>query len=146
MIIGKEDIKKHIPHREPFLFVDSVVSRGAGALEASLFLSPGLPFFKGHFPGRAIMPGVLIVEALAQASGLLLSLDAAEKGREPCGAKIFYLASNSVKFTHTARPGDTLLLRSRLVKSFGTLTQFSVEAVCGNSVAASGNLVLAEAE
>ena len=68
MILAKDDIKNFLPHREPFLFVDAVDEFGPRGLSATLYLDPAMPFFAGHFPGEPIMPGVLAVEALAQAN------------------------------------------------------------------------------
>ena len=151
MIIGKEEISKYLPHRDPSIFVDSIEAHTFGkSITGSLFLNPEREFFKGHFPNNPIMPGVLIAEALAQTSGLLVALDAARESSAQDGAakipKIFYLASNNMKFTNVARAGDTLTLNCALVKSFGGLSQFSAEAICGRNKIATGSLVLAEAK
>lgn len=144
MIIDKEEIKNHLPHRHPFLFVDLVKTFAEGkSLEAEFFMDASLEFFKGHFPENPIMPGVLILEALAQASGLIISLS--KNGVAPNEApKVFYLASNNIKFLSVARAGETLVLKSNLLKTFDGLFQFSVEAYCGREKVAAGSLVLAE--
>lgn len=143
MILTKDDIKNFLPHREPFLFVDSVDEFGPRGLSATLRLDPDMPFFAGHFPGEPIMPGVLVVEALAQASGLCLALSKKESGGEWRGGSIFYLASNNIKFVSVAKAGVTLKLKSAMTREFGGLYHFSVEAISGPDTVASGSLVLA---
>ena len=109
MILNRESVKNYLPHRDPLLFVDSVASfEKRGSICATFELKPELPFFKGHFPNMPILPGVIAVEALAQASGLLLALKA---DSEP-GNKMFFLASNNIKFVSVARAGETLELKS----------------------------------
>lgn len=145
MILGKTDIEKYLPHRTPFVFVDEVHSHVVGkSIGASLYLDENLPFFKGHFPNNPIMPGVLITESLAQACGILLALDEKASGVERESAKVFYLATNNMKFSKVARAGDTLTLNCELSRRFGTLAQFSVEASVGRNKVASGVIVLAE--
>lgn len=145
MIIDKEGIKKHLPHREPFLFVDSVKAFEEGKfIEAEFFMDASLEFFKGHFPENPIMPGVLILEALAQTSGLVVSLSKKNSDSRESAPKIFYLASNNLKFLSPARAGETLVLISNLLKTFDGLFQFSVEARCGREKVAAGTLVLAD--
>ena len=92
------------------------------------------------------MPGVLMVEAMAQSSGIIVALDAAGGAQPTEPARVFYLASNNVKFTNVVHAGETLSIRAELAKSFGALRQFSVEISSGRKVAASGTLVLAEAK
>ena len=145
MILGKSDIEKYLPHRTPFVFVDKVLSHSvAKSIQAELFLDENLPFFKGHFPNNPIMPGVLITESLAQTCGLLLALDEKASGVERESAKVFYLATNNMKFSKVARAGDTLTLNCSLSKKFGTLAQFSVEVCVGRDKVASGVIVLGE--
>ncbi len=143
MILNRESVKNYLPHRDPFLFVDSVASfEKRGSICATFELKPELPFFKGHFPNMPILPGVIAVEALAQASGLLLALKA---DSEP-GNKMFFLASNNIKFVSVARAGETLELKSRLEREYGGLCRFSVEALSEQRLVASGVLVLVSAE
>ena len=141
MIIDSKTIKNNLPHRTPFLFVDGVDELVEGkSIKAHLLLKQELPFFKGHFPQEPIMPGVLIVEALAQASGLIVSLSKMSNGG------IFYLASNNIKFLEVVRPECTLQMNSTLERAFAGLYQFSVEAIANGKTAARGSLVLAAAK
>lgn len=95
-------IKEILPHRSPFLFVDRIMELKAGErIVAEKDLSPDESFFKGHFPGNPIMPGVLVTEALAQTSGLLIGLTWNEKGGVATGERpgFLYLASTNMKFS-----------------------------------------------
>ena len=99
-------IMKIIPHREPFLFVDRIVHIEKGRRATGIKnVTINDYFFKGHFPGRPVMPGVLIVEAMAQVGGVMML--AAEENR---GKLAFFLAINGIKFRKTVVPGDQLVL------------------------------------
>jgi 3-hydroxyacyl-[acyl-carrier-protein] dehydratase len=107
MLLGPKDILKILPHRYPFLLVDKIIELD---LEQSMIVGQknvtiNEPFFQGHFPEAPIMPGMLILEALAQTGGIL----AHQKGYSEKIA-VFLNVSNA-KFRHPVRPGDTLLLR-----------------------------------
>jgi 3-hydroxyacyl-[acyl-carrier-protein] dehydratase len=134
-----------LPHRPPFLFVDEVVSLEPGqSIHARRMLRSDEPQFAGHFPGRPIMPGVLVAEALAQTSGLLLGLsERLASTVPPTHPKIFFLATTNIKFTHPSAPGDVLELHCRTERNFGSLYRFNVEASVGRHAIASGSLTLA---
>lgn len=141
--VDAEQIRGILPHREPFLFVDRVTELVADErIRAELELRGTEPHFAGHFPGRPIMPGVLITEALAQTSGLLLALSAAERGEEP-GGRLFYLARADMKWTSPVAPGETLQLESRLERNLGPLSAFRVRAYTTRADVASGGVTLA---
>jgi 3-hydroxymyristoyl/3-hydroxydecanoyl-(acyl carrier protein) dehydratase len=141
--VGRDEIEQILPHRSPFLFVDRVRELDAGKrIVAELELRAEEPHFEGHFPGRPIMPGVLIAEALAQTSGLLLALSAMERGEEPAG-RMFYLARADVKWTEPAEPGQTLELEAQLARELGPLVAFKVRAHTRRKDVASGTLTLA---
>lgn len=134
-----------LPQRPPFLFVDEICgfSEGEKSVVCRLFVDSKMPFFKGHFPGDAVMPGALVQEALAQTSGVLLALLSLKNGE---GKGMFYMASANVKFLSVVRPDGVLALKSALAGSFGGVYKFSVEALFGRAVAASGSLSLASSE
>jgi 3-hydroxymyristoyl/3-hydroxydecanoyl-(acyl carrier protein) dehydratase len=141
--VGIDRIKELLPHRDPFLFVDKVTRLEEGVrIRAERELRPEEPHYEGHFPGNPIMPGVLITEALAQTSGLLLALTATKQG-EDTECRLFYLAKADMKWATPARPGDTLILESKHVRTLSALVAFSVKAFTKSDNVASGTLTLA---
>lgn len=120
---GIDEIKKHIPHRFPFLLVDRVVEYTAGeSLVAIKNVSVNEPFFNGHFPDYPVMPGVLMIEALAQASAILMSLTE-EDGAE--GKLMFLVGVKDVKFKYQVRPGDQLKLDVKIERKKRDFVKFS---------------------
>ena len=119
MLMNKEQIKEVLPHREPFLLVDQVEEMEVGrSIVATKFVTEDEYYFKGHFPGRPIMPGVLIAESLAQAGGIAVLSMPENKGK----LAVFGAIKNA-KFKKQVVPGDTLTLKvtmDRLRTSSGT--------------------------
>ena len=117
------DIEKYLPHRYPFLLIDRVIAmqhEPEKRLHAVKNVSMNEPFFSGHFPGNPVMPGVLIIEAMAQAAGMLANLDAELQGKT---GELYYLVKiDRAKFTKTVLPGDQLLLdvvQKRILRMMG---------------------------
>ena len=140
-------IRELLPHQSPFLFVDRVMEIKAGEkIVAEKDLLPDDTFFAGHFPGRPLMPGVLVTEALAQTSGLLLGLSAMEKRDHHAGGgrQGYFLASVNMKYLTPAKPGQTLRLEAGLVKGYARLFLFDVAAFVEDTQVAKGKLALAE--
>jgi 3-hydroxyacyl-[acyl-carrier-protein] dehydratase len=139
-------IEEILPHRSPFLFVDRVMKLEAGdTIVAEKDLSFDESFFAGHFPGRPIMPGVLVSEALAQTSGLLLGLTWKEEGTTLNQEKRdLFLSSVNIKFSVPAKPGETLRLKASFKKQYGKLFFFEVSAYVLSNQIAKGTLILAE--
>ncbi len=135
MPVDVERIQAMLPHRYPFLMVDRVLEFSAGkSLRALKNVSINEPFFQGHFPGHPVMPGVLIIEALAQASGLLVQLSKSESaGPQP----LYYLVKvDKAKFTQIVGPGDQLILDVELKRMLRGMGQFACRAsVAGKQVA-----------
>ena len=127
-------IQKLLPHRYPFLMVDRVGEFEAGKrIVCHKNATINEPFFQGHFPGRPIMPGVLVIEALAQAGGLLIQLS---KEADP-GGKVFYLVKvDGAKFSRMVVPGDRIELQVTLKRTIRNMAMFdSVALVDGQQVA-----------
>lgn len=126
-----------LPHRAPFVFVDAVVARTAGeSAECVKKFPAATPFFAGHFPGTPLVPGVILVEALAQTAGLA----AGQPGRS------FRLtAIKAMKFPAAAGPDEEVRLHARKVAVVGGLWQFDVRAMVGERTVADGVVVLSEA-
>jgi 3-hydroxyacyl-[acyl-carrier-protein] dehydratase len=145
-LFSLETIMALLPHRPPFLFVDRVVDLVPHkSIVAERTLRPDEPQFAGHFPGEPIMPGVLVAEALAQASGLLLGLSAMVlPGSTPATPGKGFLTGTNLRFISPARPGDVLILKATLDRSFSRIHQFQVEALAGPNTIARGSLTLAE--
>lgn len=124
-----------LPHREPFVFVDMVTERAEGesAVGVKTFATSD-PVFRGHFPGDPLVPGVLLVEALAQVAGIA----AGQPGLRLAAIK-------AMKFPAGARPDEVIVLRAAKAGAVGGLWQFGVEARIGERVVAEGVIVLAGA-
>ncbi len=134
---GQDPIACGLPHREPFIFIDSVreVLPGESALCEKSF-PPEEPFFRGHFPGDPLVPGVILAEALAQTAGIA----AGQPGRS------FRLtAIKGMKFLRAVRPLDVIKLHARKIAAVGPLWQFEVTARVDDASVAEGVVVLSEA-
>lgn len=140
-----QEVMRFLPHRYPFLLVDRVTAVEPGKfLDAIKNVSINEPFFQGHFPVKPVMPGVLIVEAMAQATGLL-----AFKSQESVDPqKLLYLlvGIDEVRFRRQVEPGDQLLLHVELVRSVKGIWKFDAVARVGDEVAASAVLMCAGKE
>ena len=137
-VITISDIQKLLPHRYPFLLVDRVLEYVPGeSITAIKNVTINEPFFQGHFPGAPIMPGMLILEALAQAGGILVS-----KSLEgPLGNRIFmFTGVEKAKFRRPVVPGDQLVLRCFDVKRRLTLCKMRAQALVDGQVAAEAEL------
>lgn len=150
IVYDLQDIMAILPHRPPFLFVDQVTDFRPGAyIETERYLRNDEPFFAGHFPGMPIMPGVLVTDALAQTSGLLLAFSRQQntaQGQTPAPVQppeVFFLAAVQIKYTNPAYPGDTLVMTAQPDITFGGLYSYNVEATVKRSVIAAGRLTLA---
>lgn len=135
------EVRNYLPHRYPFLLVDKVLSiEPSKSIVAIKNVTTNEPFFQGHFPMRPVMPGVLIVEALAQASGILIY---ESYGRMPnFDEEIFYLAGiDKARFKHMVVPGDQLKLEVELVKQKMDLWKFKGVATVDGELACSAEFM-----
>lgn len=130
--LGIEEIMKVLPHRYPFLLVDRIIERTAERVVGIKNVTINEPFFAGHFPGHPIMPGVLIIEAMAQTGGMLL-MGAVEN---PQSKVVYFTSLNNVKWRRPVKPGDQLRFELDLLQVRGTLAKMKgVAKVDGEVVA-----------
>ena len=141
-MMNVNQIKNYLPHRYPFLLVDRVTEFETGKyLKAIKNVTVNEPFFNGHFPNQPIMPGVLIIEALAQATGLL---GFRTMGEEPQKDTLYMLvAVDKARFKEAVVPGDQLEMHVELVKRKGIMWVFSAEARVDGKLAVSAELMCA---
>jgi len=132
-----EEIKKKLPHRFPFLLVDKIISLDESSIVGIKNVTFNESFFQGHFPDEPVMPGVLLVEALAQTGGLLI-LSSVE---EPEKYSTYFLKIDKLKFKHKVVPGDTVILKMELadVMRRGIVTMFG-QAFVGNKLVLEGEM------
>ena len=132
-----DEIRKRLPHRFPFLFVDKIISLDESSIVGIKNVTFNETFFQGHFPDEPIMPGVLLVESLAQTGGLLV-LSTVE---EPEKYSTYFLKIDKVKFKHKVVPGDTVILKMELadVMRRGIVTMFG-QAFVGNKLVLEGEM------
>ncbi|MDY6862003.1 MAG: 3-hydroxyacyl-ACP dehydratase FabZ family protein, partial [Thermodesulfobacteriota bacterium] len=109
-----EEILKAIPHRPPFLFVDKIVELSDTRIKTTKLIDPEEPFFKGHFPGNPIMPGVLVCESIFQAGAILFSKIAGITGDLAYGTPLL-TRINQAKFKGMVKPGDLLEIEAELM-------------------------------
>lgn len=129
---GRDVIEAVLPHRDPFVWVSRVLECEPGvSVKAELDVSPDLPLFEGHFPDCPVLPGVIIMEALAQAASFSILV-----AREAEGALGFFAGIDNAKFRNQVRPGDTLTLEATIVKSSRRLCVAEVKASVGDTVCA----------
>ncbi|NLC64861.1 MAG: 3-hydroxyacyl-ACP dehydratase FabZ [Erysipelothrix sp.] len=137
-MLNSEDIQKIIPHRYPFLLVDRVLEMDETSIKALKQVSANEMHFMGHFPEKPVMPGVLIMESLAQAGAIVLLSKDEFKG------KIAYFAGmDKVKFKNQVLPGDTLILEVSLDKIKGPVGIASAIAYVDGKECARGTLKFA---
>lgn len=130
---GKEGVEALLPHRDPFVWVSRILACEPGvSIVAELDVDPGLPLFQGHFPGHPVLPGVIIMEALAQAASCCVL---AARGQE--GAIGFLTGIDGAKFRRQVVPGDTVRLEAVIAKSSRRMCVAGVKATVDGQVAAS---------
>jgi 3-hydroxyacyl-[acyl-carrier-protein] dehydratase len=131
-----------LPHRYPFLLVDRVVECVPGErIEAIKNVTVNEPFFPGHFPGRPVMPGVMILEALAQAAGILAFKTAGVVPDEH--SRFYFVGIDGARFRRPVEPGDRLVLKAKLERSIRGIWKFSTVAEVDGAEAASATMMVA---
>ncbi|MDY0039087.1 MAG: 3-hydroxyacyl-ACP dehydratase FabZ [Desulforhabdus sp.] len=131
------EIMRVLPHRYPFLMVDRIIELTPEKVIGVKNVSINEPFFQGHFPGNPVMPGVMIVEALAQAGGIL----AFSLLSEPKNNSVYLMGLDKVRFRKPVRPGDQLILKLAVLKQRGAIFKMKGEALVGDQLVAEAELM-----
>jgi 3-hydroxyacyl-[acyl-carrier-protein] dehydratase len=141
-ILDIQAILVRLPHRYPFLLLDRVTECVPGErISAIKNVSINEPFFQGHFPGRPLMPGVLIIEAMAQATGILTYETAGGSGNEDI--VYYFVGIDKARFKRPVEPGDQLVLRAQLLKSRQQVWRFAARAEVDGELSAEAELMCA---
>ena len=145
MLMKKDEIKKYLPHREPFLFIDEVINIDENKeIHARKYISQDAYFLEGHFPDNPIFPGVIIIEALGQASGILGFVT---MGKTPEEGSIYVLAGvDKVRFRKRVRPGDTIDLYSKVLGEKRGIWKFDCRAELDNELVCSAVILCADSK
>jgi 3-hydroxyacyl-[acyl-carrier-protein] dehydratase len=134
MQIDLPRIMEMIPHRHPFLMIDKVIDVVANVEATGIKnLSINEPFFQGHFPARPVMPGVLIIEAMAQTAAVLV---VHTLGRESEGKLVYFMSVDNARFRRPVFPGDCLHVRVTKQRNRGNVWKFEGRAEVGGQLAA----------
>lgn len=138
-----DEIREHLPHRYPFLLVDRVVELNLGeSIVAYKNLTINEPFFDGHFPQKPVFPGVLLVEAMAQAAGIL---GFKTMGKTPADGSIYYfVGADNLRFKRPCVPGDQVMLRASIVSDRRGIWKFNVSSDVDGELAASATILCAD--
>jgi 3-hydroxyacyl-[acyl-carrier-protein] dehydratase len=139
-----KDIIKILPHRRPFLFVDMITELELGERVVGIKnVTIDEPFFEGHFPGNPIMPGVLVIEAMAQVGGILARLSVPKSMKIESGKAIYFAAIDKAKFRKPIVPGDQILFELAAIRKGTKIWKMKGKAMVNNIVAAEAELLAA---
>ena len=135
-----KDITEILPHRKPFLFIDKIISiEGSEKITAEKKIGKEEDYLKGHFPGNPIVPGVIILESMAQASGVIAAYNTGELG------DLYFLSRISdIKFRHPVFPGDTLIIKAEILGRFDQAVKTYSRCEVNGKIVAEGELVLSK--
>ncbi|MFM2110467.1 MAG: hypothetical protein RLZZ372_1391 [Pseudomonadota bacterium] len=141
-ILDINEILRQLPHRYPFLLVDRVLECKEGeSIRALKNVTYNEPFFPGHFPYRPVMPGVIIIEALAQTAGILAFRTAKVLPNEE--TRFYFVGIDKARFRRPVEPGDQLILTAKLQRQMRGIWKFEAAAYVGDVEAASAELMVA---
>jgi 3-hydroxyacyl-[acyl-carrier-protein] dehydratase len=137
------DIHRYLPHRYPFLLVDRVVEVTAGeSIVAYKNLTSNEPFFNGHFPGNPIFPGVLLLEAMAQAAGILGFYSQGKTNED--GSTYYFAGADNLRFRRPCVPGDRVMLRAAVVSQRRGIWKFDVSSDVEGELAGAATILCAD--
>ena len=137
------DIRRHLPHRSPFLLVDRVVELEAGEfIVAYKNLSINEPYFDGHFPENPIFPGVLLLEAMAQSAAILGFYSQGKTNED--GSTYYFAGADKLRFKRPCVPGDRVMLRATVVSQRRGIWKFDVSSDVDGELAASATILCAD--
>ena len=142
MLIDVVEIQKILPHRFPFLLIDRVTALSSGeSIEAYKNVTIGEQIFQGHFPDHPIYPGVMIIEGMAQAGGVLAfkSMDA-EKQEDTKDKVVYFMSIDNAKFRNPVKPGDRLVYKLSVVKHRGNIWVLDAKAYVDEKLVAEAEL------
>lgn len=143
MLLDVQEIKEYLPQRYPFLLVDRVVEMELGkSIVAYKNVTANEPFFQGHFPHEPIMPGVLIIEALAQAAGVLGFKSQEKKPKD--GYLYYFVGADNIRLRRPVVPGDQLRLEAEVVTNRRGIYKFAAKASVGDELVGSMTIMCAE--
>ena len=135
------EILNFLPHRFPFVLVDKIVEQEENKIVGVKNVTINEPFFQGHFPGRPVMPGVLIIEAMAQTGGVLMFSKEENKGKIPLFAGI-----DKARFKKPVYPGDQLIIKVEIIKMVMGVGKAKAEAYVDDNLVASAELLFTAVE
>ncbi len=138
-----EQIRKYLPHRYPFLLVDRVVELELGeSIVAYKNLTINEPYFDGHFPDKPVFPGVLLLEAMAQAAGIL---GFRSQDKTPADGSIYYfVGADNLRFKRPCVPGDQVMLRAKILGDRRGIWKFEVSSDVDGELCASATILCAD--
>ena len=138
-----EEIQDYLPHRYPFLLVDRVIELELGSyIKAYKNITTNEPFFMGHFPDKQVMPGVLILEAMAQASGILGFKTMNKRPEE--GSMYYFVGADALRFKKPAVPGDQVILESHVLSDKKGIWKFECKATVEEELIAEAVILCAD--
>lgn len=139
------EVMKHLPHRYPFLLIDRVIDYTPGkSLLALKNVTVNEPHFMGHFPHHPVMPGVLILEALAQATGILAFITTETLPDD--NSLYYFVGVDNARFKQPVKPGDQLMLYVEVLKERSGIWKFAADAKVDGKIVASAELMCARSE
>ena len=143
MLVDVQEIKEYLPQRYPFLLIDRVVEMELGkSIDAYKNVTVNEPFFQGHFPHQPIMPGVLVIEACAQAAGVLGFKSQNKKPKD--GFLYYFVGADDVRLRRPVVPGDQLWLEVNVITNKRGIYKFSARASVDDELVGSMNIMCAE--